>query len=184
MLNNILLAFWILIPAAVANTTPVIVARLPIIKNINYPIDFGATLRGKRVFGDHKTIRGLVCGMLAGIGVVFLQSYLFENIEKIEELIEFDYTLLNPLTFGLLLSFGALAGDAIESFFKRQLGVGPGKPWIPFDQIDSIIGVIIFTLPYYQFDLMIYVIMFLIWSLGHPLSTITGYLVKLKDEPI
>ena len=42
------------------------------------------------------------------------------------------------------ISFGALIGDIIESFFKRRIGKGRGEDWIPFDQIDFILGALFF----------------------------------------
>lgn len=184
MLNNILLAFWLVLPAAAANTIPVIVSKLPYLRDLNSPLDLGLKFNGKRVFGSHKSWRGLFFGILAGVLVTIIQKHLFINFDLIEELIDFDYLSISPILFGFFASFGALAGDAIESFFKRQFDVTAGKAWIPFDQIDSIVGVIVFTLPIYQFSLTIYVLMFIIWTIGHPISTVTGYLIKLKDEPI
>jgi CDP-2,3-bis-(O-geranylgeranyl)-sn-glycerol synthase len=33
-----------------------------------------------------------------------------------------------------------MAGDAVKSFLKRRAGIRPGRPWIPFDQIDFVVG--------------------------------------------
>ena len=43
------------------------------------------------------------------------------------------------------ICFGALFGDIIESFFKRRIGKNRGENWIPFDQLDFIVGVLIFS---------------------------------------
>ena len=43
------------------------------------------------------------------------------------------------------ICFGALIGDIIESFFKRRVGIERGKNWIPFDQLDFILGVLFFS---------------------------------------
>ena len=43
------------------------------------------------------------------------------------------------------ICFGALGGDVIESFFKRRAGRNRGEDWIPFDQIDFILGVLFFS---------------------------------------
>ncbi|KAA0006124.1 MAG: CDP-archaeol synthase, partial [Thermoplasmata archaeon] len=39
--------------------------------------------------------------------------------------------------------FGALLGDIVESFFKRRVGKERGEDWIPFDQVDFLIGALI-----------------------------------------
>ena len=48
-----------------------------------------------------------------------------------------------PIIFSICI--GALLGDIIESFFKRRIGKSRGENWIPFDQIDFILGVLFFT---------------------------------------
>ena len=48
-----------------------------------------------------------------------------------------------PIIFSLC--FGALMGDIIESFFKRRIGKKRGEDWIPFDQLDFILGVLFFS---------------------------------------
>jgi hypothetical protein len=30
--------------------------------------------------------------------------------------------------------------DSVKSFVKRRVGIAPGAPWIPFDQLDFVIG--------------------------------------------
>jgi CDP-2,3-bis-(O-geranylgeranyl)-sn-glycerol synthase len=36
-----------------------------------------------------------------------------------------------------------MSGDAIKSFFKRRIGIAPGRPWVPADQLDFVIGALI-----------------------------------------
>ena len=43
------------------------------------------------------------------------------------------------------ICFGALLGDIVESFFKRRVGRKRGENWIPFDQLDFILGVLFFS---------------------------------------
>jgi len=184
MLTNILFALWFFLPAGLSNTTPVIVAKIPFLKNYNYPIDFKKSFRGKRIFGDHKTIRGFITGMIVAVIVSMLEVNIYSNNEFVRSVVRIDYSQINPLILGLLSGFGALSGDAIKSFFKRRAGVQPGKAWIPFDQIDYIIGGILLTLPYIRLELSEYIVVFIVWTILHPFSTVTGYLLKLKSQPI
>jgi CDP-2,3-bis-(O-geranylgeranyl)-sn-glycerol synthase len=48
---------------------------------------------------------------------------------------------------GLRLGFGAMAGDAAKSFFKRRLAIEPGRPWVPFDQLDFAVGALVLVGP-------------------------------------
>jgi len=138
----ILQALWIIIPAYVANASAVLVGG-------GTPIDFGKNWRdGKRILGDGKTWRGLISGtfigMTAGFGLVVAASYIESSEYSFLHLTNFEgFPLMFPIIFSIC--FGALIGDIIESFFKRRIGKNRGDDWIPFDQIDFILGVLFFS---------------------------------------
>ncbi|MBE3559952.1 MAG: CDP-archaeol synthase [Ktedonobacteraceae bacterium] len=184
LLNDLLFVLWFFLPAGLANMMPILVARLPLLKKLDFPLDCYATFRHKRVFGSHKTIRGFLSGILAGILTTYLQVFLYSRVPFIQSFVSIDYTTLNAWLFGLLASGGALTGDALRSFFKRQMDIAPGKTWFPFDQLDYIIGGVLFTVFYIQLTLWQYLLLFAIWFLLHPLSTFIGYQLKLKESPI
>lgn len=58
---------YLAFPAFAANMAPVIAAKLKILQNIANPIDSGRRLRGKEIFGSHKTWRGFVVGVAVAI---------------------------------------------------------------------------------------------------------------------
>lgn len=184
MFEAILTAIWFFLPAGLANTAPVIAMKIPFLKKFNAPLDFGIEIGGARLFGKNKSIRGLIAGIIVGIVVVLLQQNIYMQSDYLKESINLDYSLINPLILGSLFALGALLGDAIESSFKRRIGVAPGKAWFPFDQLDYIIGGVAFTLLYVQLNLLEYVLIFLIWFTLHPISTVIGYFLKLKESPI
>lgn len=142
MVSIILQCFYFILPAYFANMAPVIVKNM--FKKLAMPIDFGKTINNKPIFGKNKTFRGLIFGVIFAIAITFLQFLLYKNNIFRESAI-LDYS--NWLLIGLLLGFGAIMGDLIKSFFKRRLGYEPGKPFIPFDQTDFIIGALIFAYP-------------------------------------
>lgn len=133
----ILQAFWIVIPIYVANASAVIVGG-------GIPIDFGKSWKdGRRILGDGKTWRGLLSGtflgMTAGFGLVVGATYLSESDYAFLGLTNFEgFPFMIPILFSLC--FGALLGDVIESFFKRRIGKDRGQDWIPFDQLDFLLG--------------------------------------------
>src|SRR6185312_2869782 len=126
----ILFGLWFFLPAGIANMMPVFAAK--IFPKWNQPLDFGKSFGKKRIFGDHKTVRGIVVGILSGILIAILQYILYNNTTLVGSFVSFDYMQGNPIVFGFLLSFGALLGDSIKSFFKRRVGVASGKTWFPF----------------------------------------------------
>lgn len=134
-------AFWLILPAYIANASALLLGG-------GIPIDFGKKWRGgNRILGDGKTWRGLFIGTFIGMTAGFG----FSVISKIALNIDFpikinDFTgfpLMIPILFSLC--FGALMGDIIESFFKRRIGKKRGENWIPFDQLDFILGVLFFS---------------------------------------
>jgi CDP-2,3-bis-(O-geranylgeranyl)-sn-glycerol synthase len=183
--QEILFALWFFAPAGVANTAPVFANKIPLLRKLGMPIDGGKTFRGKRIFGDHKTIRGFLVGILAGFVVAGIQMLLYANFDWFYSISgSIDYSNPSILLLGALLGFGALAGDSVKSFFKRQVGVKSGQSWFPYDQIDYIFGGILLTLPFVSISAMQYLVILLVWFLIHPVATFIGWLLKLKDSPI
>lgn len=171
MLITLLQSFWYFLPAGIANLVPPLAVYLPGLKSWNTPLDFGRTYRGTRIFGGHKTVRGLTVGLICGTLTAYLQSLL----------VSVPY---NPIILGFLLSLGALSGDAIKSFFKRRARVPSGKSWFPFDQLDYIIGGLLVSSLYLQPPAPIYLgVLFLYFGL-HLTVSYLGYLLKLKPDPI
>lgn len=185
MFESILFALWFFLPAGAANVTPILVSRMPGLRQYNAPMDFGLMFRGKRILGEHKTWRGLLSGIVAGTLVLFIQQLLLRHFSWFVSFDgEVNYANLPVLIVGPLFAIGALGGDALKSFFKRQLNIAPGKSWFPFDQIDYIIGGALATSPFVRLSLSHYAWILLVWLIIHILSTVCGFLLHLKDQPI
>lgn len=184
ILKEIFFAFWFFGPVGLANVSAFFSSKIPYVKKLTYPADFYLTFRKKRILGSHKTIRGFVFGITMAILAVYFQIYVYEQFSFMREILSIDYSAINPIAFGALCGLGALVGDAMKSFFKRQLGVVPGRSWVPFDQVDYIVGGIIFTWLYIPLALYQYIMIFVIWSLIHPASTFLGYIFRLRRKPI
>jgi CDP-2,3-bis-(O-geranylgeranyl)-sn-glycerol synthase len=138
----VLECWYLMLPGMLANMAPPLVKRVHF---LDYPVDFGMKLRGRPILGSHKTFRGLFFGILVAVIIVFFQGLLFQGSVFFQGFSLFDYSQHNFVVVGLLMGFGPLFGDAVKSFFKRQAGVGPGRPWIPFDQVDFVLGWLLFT---------------------------------------
>lgn len=184
LLRDLFFVFWFFWPAGEANIAAFFSAKVPVLEKVSYPMDLFIKIRGKRLLGSHKTIRGLISGMIVGVLVVWLEVFLYEQFALFRTLIPLNYKTINPFLLGSLAGFGALIGDAVKSFFKRQMNIPPGKSWFPFDQIDYILGGILFTWFYIKLSLYYYILLFIIWFLLHPITTFIGYLTKLKEAPL
>lgn len=185
MIDDILFAFWFMLPAFIANGAPLLAARMPGIDRWNARLDFGKRFHGRPLLGSHKTWRGLLSGMVISTFVLWLQQVAAANFGFAEAFTGgLKYADFPTLILGPLFGFGALGGDALASFFKRRRGVGSGKSWIPFDQIDYIIGAVIVSLPFVVLSVRQYILIFIIWFLMHLAGTYVGWRIGIKDRPI
>ncbi|MBU1849778.1 MAG: CDP-archaeol synthase [Nanoarchaeota archaeon] len=171
-------ALYFFLPAYIANAAPSFFRR---INFLNKPVDCGHKFRGKRIFGDNKTFKGLLVAIVFGTLMFALQKLLFSKgiFLKISLINYSSYSII----LGFLLSTGTIFGDLFESFFKRQRGILSGKPWVPFDQTDYVIGALLFSS--ILFIPNIWTIIFLLLSslIIHPVSHYLGFLLKInKDE--
>jgi CDP-2,3-bis-(O-geranylgeranyl)-sn-glycerol synthase len=161
MIELLIEALKFIFPAYCANAIPVIAGG-------GTPLDFGKKfLDGKPIFGKNKTIQGFVFGLIAGT-LVGLSESLF-----------FGYHVL----FGLLLSLGALFGDLAGAFLKRRLGIPPGGLLPIVDQVDFVVGAILFSLPLQILDLNLGIIVLVITPPTHLLTNYAAYKLGLKSNP-
>src|ERR1019366_5185400 len=79
MIQNLWFALWFFLPVGLANVTPIFAAQLPILNKYDAPIDLKHSIHGKRIFGDHKTWRGLISGVIIGVLTMLIQMYIFNH---------------------------------------------------------------------------------------------------------
>ncbi len=185
MSNHILFALWFFLPAGIANVTPILVSHVPGLSRLNVPLDNGWRFHGHRLFGAHKTWRGVLSGAFVGTLTVWLQVIGYRHsawIRSVSQPVIYDH--ISIFALGLLLSLGALIGDTIESAVKRQVGVSDGQRWFPFDQVDYVVGGLIAVSFYIRLSLEEYGLILVIWFAMHLIFSYLGFLLKLKRQPI
>jgi len=163
IIQLIIEAFKFIFPAYCANAIPVITGG-------RHPIDFGKKFfDGKPIFGKNKTFIGFFSGLAVGTAVGLAES------------LYFDY----PLLFGLLVSLGALFGDLTGAFVKRRVGLAPGDLLPVIDQVDFIIGAILFSflLPLQSLSKELIIAVLIITPPIHLLTNFAAYKFGLKDNP-
>lgn len=167
-------AFWFFLPAGIANMAPVFANSIPGINRWNAALDFGRSWRGKRIFGDSKTWRGVLFGVFVAVVVGLLQYRVIASSAE-----STSFIILATAVMGL----GALLGDALKSFFKRRRDFPPGENWLPFDQIDYIIGGLLFVYPLVHFSLPDALMILIMYSLLHLSVNYIGYLIGMRQKP-
>lgn len=164
--------------------TPIFVARLPVLRHWNTPMDGGLTFRGQRLLGANKTWRGIVAGIITATLTLWAQQWLVQHAHWAAAAGgSVHYAVLPTLVLGPLFAVGALGGDAVESFFKRQRNLPPGQPWHPYDEMDTIIGSCIATAPVVALSAQQYIIALLLFPALQFLISSAGYLLRIKARP-
>ena len=128
------------LPGMLANMAPLFVKDLNF---LNYPLDLGIKINGDMILGPRKTFRGLIAGIIFAMIIINIQ-YLIYRFTPLKSLTLYNFEEINFQLLGFLFGFGVLFGDMFESFIKRRLNMPPGKSLIPFDQIDCVLGGLIF----------------------------------------
>ncbi len=132
----------------------------------------------KKLFGKHKTWRGLLLAPLMSIIVFWLQKVAFSNGFTSWALIDYaDFSLL----LGFLLGAGAILGDLVKSYYKRKGGLAPGERWIPFDQVDFIIGGLVLSWFVYVPSAKVVLILLIAGFFLQIIFKYLGFVLKLSD---
>jgi CDP-2,3-bis-(O-geranylgeranyl)-sn-glycerol synthase len=163
MLTHAIRLLYFMAPAYAANMAPPF-ARFW--KGWNRPIS-------PRWLGGHKTVVGAGLGILAAVAVTFIQS----RIAWEGALAAYD----RWATLGLRFGVGAMAGDVVKSFVKRRVGIAPGRPWIPWDQIDFALGALALTWGAAALSGVDLATVLLLSVAGHVLVNHLGYWLGIRD---
>jgi CDP-2,3-bis-(O-geranylgeranyl)-sn-glycerol synthase len=154
-------ALKFIFPAYCANAVPVIVGG-------GRPLDFGKKFfDGKPIFGKNKTLRGFFFGLAIGIMVGLVEIGLFGY----------------PLLFSVFSPLGALMGDLAGAFLKRRLGIAPGGLLPIIDQVDFVVGAILFSLPLTMMSWDLALAVIIITPPIHLFTNFLAYKLKLKNNP-
>ncbi|MEM2393804.1 MAG: CDP-2,3-bis-(O-geranylgeranyl)-sn-glycerol synthase [Candidatus Bathyarchaeia archaeon] len=149
-------------PAYCANAIPVLAGG-------GLPIDLEKKfIDGKPIFGKNKTFKGFFSGLAVGTAVGFLENVFFPEY---------------PAVFGFLASLGALIGDLAGAFIKRRLGIAPGELLPVIDQIDFIVGAMIFAIPLKAPRAELALAILIITIPVHMLTNFAAYKLGLKKNP-
>ncbi|RDD53518.1 MAG: CDP-2,3-bis-(O-geranylgeranyl)-sn-glycerol synthase [Candidatus Korarchaeota archaeon NZ13-K] len=153
-LDPYLHAVWYILPSYFANMSPVIFGG-------GRPLDMGRNfLDGRRILGDHKTLRGFLSGLVVGSLVGLIQGRLLQ---------------------GFALSLGAMVGDCFGSFLKRRMGISEGKPAPILDQEGFLIFSLLFASPLEGLPLESILFLLLLTPLLHWGSNVVAHLIGLKE---
>ncbi len=132
---NLLTVLVLILPAYIANASPVLLGG-------GTPIDFGKNfIDGKRIFGENKTIRGFFAGIFSGVVAGCLVGIFYPVLPPFQHVLS-----------AFMLSFGTMFGDLAGSFIKRRMGSKPGS-YALFDSFLFILFALLFAYPFLPAEL-------------------------------
>ncbi len=152
-------------PAYFANMAP------PLAKALQLP---GQRPLWERRLGSHKTYRGLVTAVIGGAIAGGLLHYLAFGWYA-------DHTPVVSVATGALVGLAAILGDALKSAVKRALKVPAGQPFVPWDQIDFVLGASLVIVPLGIAPWWMALLALAITPLLHLLVNMGAYLLRMKD---
>lgn len=170
-MDDLLILIVFLIPVYVANAVPVLLGG-------GTPLDLGKKfVDGERVFGESKTIRGFVAGVAGGTVVAGAIATAY--------VLPFFPDAGTQFLAGGMMSLGTMIGDALGSFVKRRMKVGPGKPFF----LDSVMFIVVSLILAYPFitgtlyDPANIAFIVILTVVLHPLTNYLANLTGLKKVP-
>ena len=157
------------IPAYFANMTPTIFPG-------KTPLDFNKKFSdGRAIFGKGKTFEGSIVGVMAG---VLISVFVFYLAPEATASLTSNYILL-----GIFIAIGAITGDIVASFFKRRLGKERGVHFFPLDQLDFILGAMLFGSVLYVPTIWEIIFMLIVTIILHRVTNFIAYATKIKKVP-
>jgi CDP-2,3-bis-(O-geranylgeranyl)-sn-glycerol synthase len=161
--------------------TPPLIKKAGVFKFLDRPVDFEKKFHGEPFFGNHKTWRGVIFGILAGFLAVLIQGYLYQ-FPAVQNISFLNYYQINIFLFGFLISGGAIFGDLFFAFIKRRINLKPGQRFLPFDQTNYVIGSFIFLQPVLKLDYSVWITLFILTFFLHIIFNRIGYLLNLHKN--
>jgi CDP-2,3-bis-(O-geranylgeranyl)-sn-glycerol synthase len=184
MIDLIILAMWLMMPAYIANPAAALLGG-------GKPIDMGRNFTdNKRILGDGKTVRGFILGSLCGGVVGLVQIWLAPLIAPyLAGYLSADMLLHASYVALFTMPVGALLGDMVKSFFKRRLGFERGAMMPIADQLDFVAGAWALTLLLdwswftVNFTLAVIVTVLVITPILHLATNFIGFKIGKKNVP-
>jgi hypothetical protein len=150
------------------------------------PLDAGRSFRGRRIFGDSKTWRGVLVAVVGCVLGVAIQKHLVGT--RASSIARVDYAHVSVVGLGLVMGVTAMLGELPNSFSKRRMNIPPGETaqgwravlFYVWDQVD----LLMFSFPALSFwariDLELVAVGFAVTLVLHPTTSLIGYLIGAR----
>jgi hypothetical protein len=181
---------WFALPVIVAGAVHIAVIRRGLLPGLGQiALDGGLRVRGRRLFGANKTLRGLVVmPIVAGVVAIALA---LRHPPANASAHGPGWALARAFAWGASLGAGYILGELPNSFLKRQLDIAPGDAatgrlrgaafWF-IDQIDSLVGILLAARLWGPISWVVVAWLLVIMLVLHPLYAWVMVLLGLKQR--
>jgi CDP-archaeol synthase len=181
-------AKWVLLPVLGAPAVHAPVMKWDLLRGLKVPIDGRRTFRGRRLFGDNKTLRGA----LFMTGGPALASVALHRLDWYRRRLPRELAEADPLLVGLLLGLGVFAGELPNSFLKRQLDIPPGGQRRDAvgvavslaDQADFVVMSLVLLRPLWRWRTRDAAELLAVATAVHVPMNIVGYAIGARESPL
>lgn len=152
------------------------------------PLDGALTWRGRRLLGDHKTLRGFVVMIpAAALTMPFVAAASF----RLGHAAIWPLSPVAYMAFGAWCAAGFMLGELPNSFLKRQIGVPPGASppghlgaWLmTLDRLDSTIGLLLAASLVVEVPRLTCLLVLVVGPFLHWLFSVALFALGLKARP-
>ena len=189
VLKSLYQAAWLSFPVILGGITHIVVIKMNLLSKLaQLRLDGGIKFRGRDLFGENKTVRGMVVMILATVFWTGVLDLLQVGLDLPVDLRYIPSDQLGSVGLGALLGGAYIIGELPNSFLKRQFNIGPGEAatgslrslfWL-IDQVDSAVAVLLGLYLVWLFDIVIYALFLGIALLVHPAVAWLMVALKLK----
>lgn len=172
-------AFLLILPVVFAGSMHMLAVKKDILPKTKVPIS-------SSLLGDNKTYRGMILmPVFSAIGTVLLY---FINI-YLPASIQLTLGFWQSIQLGVLLGAAYVLSELPNSFFKRKLGVPPGKSpdnhkffFRLLDRLDSTIGCLLVFYFFFKVEFSTLIILLILGITVHAITTNALYILRIRQE--
>ena len=181
-------ALWVFVPVLGAAIAHAPVLTFDLFKPMKKPLDLGATIGGRRIFGDNKTWRGAI----TMFGGVFAATQLLWRSQSYRDRLPPELRSASPQIVGALLGASVAVGELPNSFLKRQVDIAPGERMRSpggvlislVDQADFVLTASLLLRPVYRMSLRETIDVALTVTAVHLPINVIGYALGARETAI
>lgn len=188
-LNQWLIQLLVLsFPAFGAGVLHMAIVKWNIVPWLKKPLDGGYCWQGKRLFGDHKTYRGIIAMVLLSTLFCYLLHFLVQHYAFWQQYNLLQFERYPPWFYGLIYGLAYTLSELPNSFIKRRLDISPGSRGssinVIIDQSDSTIGCLLAIYPFASFSIGFALLGILFLSIVHISVNLLLFMLKLREQPL